>query len=287
MDHDVGDVLEGRYKLLDIIGTGGHGTVYRAEDLELGTQVAVKCMHADVAEDPAFKVRTKREARAMGALSGTSATRVFACNEAPDGTLYIVMELLQGKDLETTLRGIETGGGKLPLDRVSALFGPIVDTLEAAHARGIIHRDIKPANIFVLEGSAGGGVRLLDFGLVKVLQADPLTKEGSIPGSPWYIAPEVWRGKPQEVDHRIDIYSLGATLFRAIAGRVPIQGRTRVDILLASTRGPRPSLHALRSDLPAEVDAWVARALAIAPEARYQDVRTLWRDLSALLGPAR
>jgi serine/threonine-protein kinase len=196
------------------------------------------------------------------------------------------MELLQGKDLETTLRAIEAGGRTLPLDRVFALFGPIVDTLEAAHARGIIHRDLKPANLFVLEGSARGGVRLLDFGLVKVLKADPLTKEGSIPGSPSYIAPEVWRGKPQEVDHRIDVYSLGAMLFRTLAGRVPFVGQTRVDVLLASTRGPRPSLHALRSDLSAEVDAWVARALAIAPDARYQDVRTLWSDLSALLGRA-
>jgi serine/threonine-protein kinase len=279
----VGDVLEGRYKLLEEIGTGGHGTVYRAEDLDLGAQVAIKCMHPEVAADPAFRARVKREVRAMGALSGTSAAQVFAYNEAADGTLYIVMELLQGEDLETTLRGIEAAGGKMPVARALDLFAPIVDTLEAAHARGLIHRDIKPANIFVLAAQARGGVRLLDFGLVKVLQADPLTKEGSIPGSPSYIAPEVWRGKPQEVDHRIDVFSLGATLYRVLGGRVPFVGRTRVDVLVAATRGPRPSLYALRPDLPPEVDAWVERALAIRADARYPDVRSLWQPLHALL----
>ena len=182
MDLDVGDVLEGRYKLIEVIGAGGHGTVYRAEDLDLGSLVAVKCMHPEVAEDPAFKARMKREARAMGALSGTSASQVFALNETPDGTLYIVMELLQGKDLETVLRELGAAGERMPLERVAALLGPIVDTLEAAHARGIIHRDLKPANIFVLDGSARGGVRLLDFGLVKVLKADPSRRRARSPG---------------------------------------------------------------------------------------------------------
>lgn len=93
----------------------------------------------------------------------------------------------------------------------------------------------------------------------------------------------MWRGKPQEVDHRIDVFSLGATIFRVLAGRVPFEGRTRVDVLLAATRGPRPSLHAARPDLPREVDAWVERALAIAPEARHPGVRALWSELSPLL----
>jgi serine/threonine-protein kinase len=129
-------------------------------------------------------------------------------------------------------------------------------------------------------------VRLLDFGLVKVMNADPLTREGSIPGSPSYIAPEVWKGRPQEIDHRIDVYSLGAVLFRVLAGRVPFSGATRVDILLASARGPRPSLCAFRPDLPSEVDAWLARALAVQPEARFQDVRSLWAALEPLLDRA-
>jgi eukaryotic-like serine/threonine-protein kinase len=286
MEHDIDDVIDGRYKVLELIGEGGHGVVYRAEDLSLGSHVAIKCLRPDVASDPAFKVRMRREARAMGALSGTSATQVLAFSEAPDGTLYLVMEFLQGRDLETLLRGIEKQGAQLPLPRLKTLFRPIVTTLDAAHARGIIHRDLKPANIFVLDDEARGGVRLLDFGLVKVMNADPLTREGAIPGSPSYIAPEVWKGRPQEVDHRIDVYSLGAVLFRTLAGRLPFQGKTRVDILIASTRGPRPGLHALRPDLPREVDDWAAQALAIAPEDRFQDIQKLWGALEPLLDAA-
>ncbi|WP_437315300.1 serine/threonine-protein kinase [Sorangium sp. So ce385] len=335
MDHDIDDVIDGRYKLLEVVGQGGHGVVYRALDQETGTHVAVKYLRPEFSSDPALKARMRREASAMGALSGTSATQVFAFSEAPDGTLYIVMEFLKGSDLETTLRRLEARNQRLPLARLRELFRPIIDTLDAAHARGIVHRDLKPANIFVLDGDAsgppsspspgrkssaehaihggapagdpiraaagdgaGGGapadrgaatqgcVRLLDFGLVKVMQADPLTREGAIPGSPSYIAPEVWKGRPQEIDHRIDIYSLGAVLFRALAGRLPFAGASRVDILLAAARGPRPSLHAFRPDLPPEVDAWVARALAVIPEERFQDVRALWSALEPLLDRA-
>jgi eukaryotic-like serine/threonine-protein kinase len=289
MDHDIDDVIDGRYRLLEVIGEGGHGVVYRAEDMSLGSSVAIKCLHPAIASDPAFKVRMRREARAMGVLSGTSATRVFALSDAPDGMLYIVMEFLKGNDLERTLRSLEKQRQLLPFDKVRSLFRPIADTLAAAHARGIIHRDIKPANIFVLEdedNDARGVVRLLDFGLAKVMTDAPLTREGTIPGSPSYIAPEVWQGRPQEIDYRIDVYSLGAVLFRVVAGQVPFSGQTRVDILLAATRGPRPSLHALRPDLPPEVDAWVARALAVDPEARFQDVRSLWSGLEALLAQA-
>ncbi|WP_434043094.1 MULTISPECIES: serine/threonine-protein kinase [Sorangium] len=326
MAHDIDDVIDGRYKLLEVVGRGGHGSVFRALDQRTGAHVAVKCLHPEFASDPGLKARMRREAGAMGALAGTSATQVFAFSEAPDGTLYIVMEFLKGSDLETTLRRLEARNQRLPIDRLQELFRPILDTLDAAHARGIVHRDLKPANIFVLEGdapdpsssspappgadppqipadrarpagaparladagapsgaAARGGVRLLDFGLVKVMQADPLTREGAIPGSPSYIAPEVWKGRPQEIDHRIDIYSLGAVLFRVLAGRVPFTGASRVDILIAAARGPRPSLHAFRPDLPPEVDAWVARALAVTPEERFQDVRALWAALVPLL----
>ncbi|WP_437598000.1 serine/threonine-protein kinase [Sorangium sp. So ce590] len=329
MDHDIDDVIDGRYKLIEVVGQGGHGVVYRALDQQTGTHVAVKYLRPEFSSDPALKARMRREASAMGTLSGTSATQVFAFCEAPDGTLFIVMEFLRGSDLETTLRRLEAQDQRLPLARLQELFCPIIDTLDAAHARGIVHRDLKPANIFVLDSDASGppsssrqksnpnhinhalspagdpirpadhgagggspadpgaaargGVRLLDFGLVKVMQADPLTREGAIPGSPSYIAPEVWKGRPQEIDHRIDIYSLGAVLFRVLAGRVPFSGASRVDILLAAARGPRPSLYALRPDLPPEIDAWVARALAVVPEERFQDVRALWSALGPLL----
>ncbi|EYF06884.1 serine/threonine-protein kinase [Chondromyces apiculatus] len=285
---DIGDVVDDRYELLDEIGAGAHGTVFRARDLRGGdAEVALKCLHPELAANDALKARLTREARSMSALSGTSAAEVLAFGSTPKGTLYLALELLHGHDLEATLTALEARGERLPVDRLLALFAPIVTTLAAAHARGIIHRDLKPANIFVLdephENLGRGPVRLLDFGLAKDLAADPLTTKGAIAGSPAYIAPEVWMGKPHELDHRLDVYSLGAVIFRALAGRPPFQADTRIDLVIACMHGPRPSLRTHRPDLPEGVNAWVERALATSRDARFQDVGALWQALLDVL----
>ena len=184
MTYATGDVIDGRYRLVEIIGSGRFGVVFKAEDTNTGAAVAVKCLNPDQTIEPIFRTRMEREARAMGALSGTSATQIFAFSKTADGTLYIVMELLEGEELEHHLRAIEEGGGRLSVDRLIELLGPIASTLELAHARGIIHRDIKPANIFVLASKTRGAVRLLDFGLAKDLSASALTKDGTVLGSP-------------------------------------------------------------------------------------------------------
>ncbi|AKT36962.1 serine/threonine-protein kinase [Chondromyces crocatus] len=283
---DVGDVVDERYELLDELGAGAHGTVFRARDLTAhGAEVAIKCLHPELAANEGLKARLTREARAMSALAGTSAAEVRAFGSTPQGTLYLVLELLHGRDLEATLRALDTEGRRLTQERLITLFEPIVKTLETAHARGIIHRDLKPANIFVLEDPDQGVVRLLDFGLAKDLAADPLTTKGAIAGSPAYIAPEVWMGRPHELDHRLDVYSLGAVIFRALAGQPPFQAETRIDLIVACMHGPRPSLKARRPDLPAAIDAWVARALATSREARFPDVTSLWAALLDVLRP--
>ncbi len=285
MSYEVDHVIDGRYKVLGTLGQGGHGVVYRCEDLQLGAPVAIKCLHAEVASEPGFKTRMLREARAMGTLSGTSAVQIFAFNKADDGTMYIVMELLRGRDLERYLRELEAHGAKLAPSKLVELIGPVADTLEQAHAQGIIHRDLKPANIFVLDTFARGGVRLLDFGLAKDMKAEPLTQEGMIAGSPSYIAPEVWRGKPQEIDHRIDVYSLGAVIFRALAGQPPFDAKQTIDkLLIQVTRGQRPSLRALRPDLPVALDAWAHKALAIQRDDRFPSIASLWTTFRAVVG---
>jgi serine/threonine-protein kinase len=277
-------VLDDRYELQDVIGRGGHGVVYRALDRDSGTDVAIKFLHDSISVDPQYNIRMLREAQVMAALSGTSAIRVYGLNTTPDGALYLVMEFLAGRNFDTYLADLEDSGRRLSVYRLFELLDPIVDTLEAAHVRGIVHRDLKPGNIFVLED---GGARLLDFGLAKVMAAAPLTNSGMVAGSPSYIAPEVWKGNPRALDHRIDIYSLGAVVFRALSGSVPFGGNDMLEKLALVTTAERPSLHALRPDLPPDVDTWVAEVLAIDPDLRFRQIRGMWNALRAILGIPR
>jgi serine/threonine-protein kinase len=221
----------------------------------------------------------------MAALAGTSAIRVHTLRSTREGALYLVMELLHGHDFEERLHAVERGGRRLSVAEMFRILDPVVDTLEAAHERGIVHRDLKPANIFLVDEPEGSGVRLLDFGLVKVLSAAPLTQDGMVAGSPSYIAPEVWAGNPRVLDHRIDVYSLGAIVFRALSGRVPFDAPGLLEKFRLATAAERPSLRALRAELPADVDAWVAHALAIKPDERFQNVRASWNALRAAIGP--
>jgi serine/threonine protein kinase len=146
-----------------------------------------------------------------------------------------------------------------------------------------VHRDLKPGNIFVLGRGGPGGVRLLDFGLSSSEASTPITRDGIVIGSPSYIAPEVWAGNPRALDHRADVYSLGAILFRALGGQVPFPVEGLHEKLVAATTAERPSLHALRPDLPQMVDEWVRRALEIDPGRRFSSVRETWDALRRAL----
>jgi len=278
-----GRVVDGRYQLLRPIGQGSHGIVYRAHDHQLKMDVALKLLK-DIAAEAEYYVRMVREARAMAALAGTSVVQIYGWGADMDGSFYIAMEILDGMNLEEYLVRLEARGARMPAEDVFRLLDPIVATLEAAHDRGIVHRDLKPSNIFLLESHAGGGVRLLDFGLVKIMGARPLTRQGFVAGSPNYIAPEAWRGNPTQLDHRIDVYSFGAILFRVLGGRVPFHFADLFQLLQNVTQGPRPSLRALRPDLPEDIDAWVDMSLAIDPEFRFARVRAMWTALCNILG---
>ena len=245
-------LIDNRYQLVAIIGKGGHGIVYRACRPRDRRRSRHQVSPRRVAIDPQYNIRMLREAQVMAALAGTSAIRVYGLRTTTEGALYLVMELLVGEDLDDYLPELETGRpaalGVSPFE----LLDPIVDTLEAAHVRGIVHRDLKPGNIFVLDS---GGVRLLDFGLAKVMAASPLTNDGMIAGSPSYIAPEVWRGNPRVLDHRIDVYSMGAITYRALAGKIPFAGTSIIEKFQMATAGERPSLYNERPDLPPEIDS--------------------------------
>ncbi|HEY2734635.1 MAG TPA: serine/threonine-protein kinase, partial [Polyangiales bacterium] len=237
MAYASGEVINNRYRILEKLGAGAHGVVYRARDLETRDEVALKFLGEGKALDPEYSRRIEREAIAMARLRGTHAVYVHALNLAQDGMLYLVMELLVGKDLEAFLRDAERVGGKLKKPKLLELLRPVVDTLEAAHKQGIVHRDLKPSNVFVVDQAKGGGVRLLDFGLAKMLDASTLTADGMIAGTPNYIAPETWQGKPRELDQRVDVYALGVLVFRALAGRTPAPDSNMLDICAWAMNG--------------------------------------------------
>jgi serine/threonine-protein kinase len=278
-----GELLDGRYRLGDVIGRGGHGVVYEAHDEVSRTDVAIKFLHPEFAGDPEFNVRMLREAQVASKLAGTAAIQIHALRADRGGALFIVMERLEGHDLSDYLAMWEDRGEFFPVAEVPKIFEPIVHTLAAAHRMGVAHRDLKPGNIYVMAAHRGGAVRLLDFGLAKVMSANPLTRNGMVAGSPSFIAPEVWKGDPSKLDHRIDCYSLGALVFRVLAGQAPFSGNL-VELMQASLGAPRPSLHAIRPEFPKEVDPWVQTALAIAPDQRFQSVTDLWRSLKGIMG---
>jgi serine/threonine-protein kinase len=230
-----------------------------------------------VADDPVYAARLAREQEALVALAGTSAVAVYDLCEAPNGSLCLVMELLEGTDLEKHFSDLEEKNERLPFARLNTIFAPIVETLERAHDAGIIHRDLKPGNIFLLHDNQG--VRLFDFGLSRSRKAIRLTQAGTVMGSPSYIAPEVWKGDSDALDGRVDVYSLGVILFRALSGRLPFEGKTLKESFELASRAERPSLLALRPDLSPRVDAWVSLALAIDRDRRYQTARGLWTGL--------
>lgn len=277
----IGELLDARYRIEAIIGSGGQGVVYRASDITDGEPVAIKVLRDEIAADPDWRERMFREARAMASLLGTAAVRVLDQGWTADHAHFLVMELLDGSDFETALQAIERQGQRAEPDQILEILQPIVDTLEQAHAHGIVHRDIKPANIFLLKT---GGVRLLDFGFAKFTRLPGVTVAGFIAGSPSYISPEMWLRGGDKIDQRVDVYSLAAVVFRALAGTPPFAGEALGAIYKAATTAPRPKLTQFRPELPPNVDSWVEQGLAVDPETRFGSVRALLNALSWALG---
>ena len=269
----VGQLVAQRYELLAVVGRGGQGTVYRARDRWSAREVALKVLGSKAAREPHVVERLMREQQAMIVLKGTSAVELFDVCRGNEGELCLVMELLSGVDLDEHLYSLEQRRERMALPEVARLFEPIVNTLETAHAAGILHRDLKPANIFLVQG---GGVRLLDFGLARLKKSAPLTAAGTVMGSPSFMAPEAWTGVSDLLDPRADVYSLGVILFRVLAGELPFSAASMHEKFVSTTTGARPSLLRYRPDLPRHADEWVARALAIDREQRFASVRALW-----------
>jgi serine/threonine protein kinase len=275
-----GQILGERFQLVSLLGRGGQSAVYQARDLKDGDDVAIKVLVQSADQDS--QERMFREAFAMSQLLGTAAVRILAQSRTDDGMMALVMELLHGRDLGAELAQHKERGEVFPLQRIEETFAPIVSTLESAHAQGLVHRDLKPENIFLVAPEKGGGVRLLDFGFVKMTRSRAITGADNLAGSPSYISPEAWLHGSSAVGPATDIYSLAVVLFQVLSGTVPFRGQT-FEIMRDVTTAPRPSLHALRPDLPSDIDDWTQQALAISPAHRFTKITAMWRALLSSL----
>ena len=276
-----GEVIAERYELIKLIGDGGQAQVYEGVDLRDGDPIAIKILAKEVADSPEWRERMFREAQAMATLAGTAAVRIYHQGYTNDGALCLIMELLKGDTFDDYLSKREDQGERLPVPELIRLMDPVVDTLEKAHAIGILHRDVKPGNIFVQED---GSVRLLDFGLAKFMRMRGITQLGFIAGSPSYIAPEGWRGTPEALDQRIDVYSLGAVIYRALAGEPPFSAKDMRQLIRLVTTAERPSLHKVRYELDPIIDDWVKESLAIDPANRFFKVSAMWNAFKSIVG---
>jgi len=272
----------GQYEILGLVGKGGMGTVYEARDSKLGRRIALKVLPMEVAGDSDRLLRFEREARAVAALNHPNIVTLHTVEHADD-LHFLTMELVGGGALTDV---IPPGG--FTLERFLDLAIPLADGMIYAHDRDIVHRDLKPGNV-VLDDQ--GRPKILDFSLAKFLGGpdrdaaiagaeDAVTAEGFVFGTVSYMSPEQLQGK--EVDHRADIYSLGAVLFEMATGRRPFTGESLADIASSVLRDPAPSLGELRDDLPATLNRIVRRCLEKDPQRRYQSALELRDDLTTL-----
>jgi eukaryotic-like serine/threonine-protein kinase len=263
-----GDVVAGRYEIRDRLGRGGMGAVYRAHDVVLGEDIALKLLRPDVGQSAELSWRFRSEIKVARSITHPNVCRIHDYGEA-EGRQFISMELVDGVDLRRWMRE----RGPLPREEAYEIALQLARGLEAVHEMGVVHRDLKPQNAM---RDSKGRIRLMDFGIAKRVQSDATTAgtaEGSILGTPEYMSPEQARG--QETDFRSDIYSLGILIFELFAGRAPFVGQTPVATLLQHVEAEPPFNEPVATPIPASLRPVLAQALAKDPAQRQQTVTGL------------
>lgn len=268
----MGSVLGGKYRILRKIGSGGIGAVYAAEHMALGSQVAIKVLRGAAALDAAEIARLRREAQVQVSIEHPNVVRTNDLDQMPDGSIYVVMELLRGRSLADVLRA----RGPLAPGYALDVFTQVCRGLYSAHRLGVVHRDLKPGNIFIQDD---GMVKVLDFGMSKLSSAEALTEEGYTLGTPEYMSPEQCIGAP--VEPRSDLYALGVVMYEAMTGDIPIQGRTRRELLELHQRAIPQPMRERYPDLPVpvELDDAVMRCLRKRAAERPANAREMERML--------
>ena len=274
----VGTLLDARYRIDAVVGSGGMSTVYRAFDTVLERPVAIKLMHRDIARDSDQLERFRREARAVAQLNHPHIVQIIDAGEEgdPGGQVlpYIVFEYVEGETLKARIRRL----GRLPVPEAVAYAIEIARALDAAHARHIVHRDVKPQNVLIdVEGSA----KVTDFGIARTLDEDGLTSDGRVLGTTDYVSPEQALGHP--VGPQSDIYSLGVVLFEMLTGDVPFHGENQVTVAMKHVREDLPDVQIRRPEVSAALAAVLERATTKDLGRRTPDAASLIADLEDAL----
>jgi serine/threonine-protein kinase len=277
----LGALLGGRYRVNRLVAEGGMGAIYEAENTAIGKRVAVKVLHAHYARDQEIVARFRREAFAATAIGHEHIIDVLDLGLADDGSVYMVLELLEGRDLAAEIRA----KGPLRIAHVVHIASQVCEALAAVHAKDIVHRDLKPENVFLVErGGDKSFVKVLDFGISKVKAAlgtpeDAATRTGTALGTPYYMAPEQARGA-KDVDHRVDLYALGVMMFRALTGQHPFDDASFPMLVLKICTEPPPPVRRYRGDVPEALEALILKLLAKDREQRFADARAVHAALA-------
>jgi serine/threonine-protein kinase len=280
------EILNGQFQILQKIGSGGMGSVYRALQRDMNRMVGIKILHPKLANRTDLVARFRREARAMSQLTHPNTVKVFLYGELEDGPLYIVMEFLEGKNLNQTVRS----DGPFAIERALPILIQASGALDEAHRAGIIHRDLKPENIFLVQsGTLRDFPKVLDFGLAKVgeRQMRPgsliLTQEGMVFGTPEFMSPEQAQGKP--LTPASDIYSLATILYEMLTGKLPFDARSPMEFIQLQVMAQPIALHqrAPGKTFPAELQQIIDRALAKRSDQRFPSAAEFAAAMQAVL----
>ncbi|MGZ8818439.1 MAG: serine/threonine-protein kinase, partial [Mycobacterium sp.] len=266
----------GRYKLVELLGRGGMGDVWRAYDTVTDRVVAVKVLPAHLADDQTFQERFRREARAAAGLNNPHVVPIHDFGEI-DGRLFVDMRLIEGEDLGTLLRS-----GPLPPQRAIKIIEQIALALFAAHRIGLVHRDVKPSNILVTEDDFA---YLIDFGIARVAGEAGLTDTGAAVGTWAYMAPE--RFSTGAADARADVYALTCVLYEALTGESPFPAKTLEQIATAHMLQPPPKPSTVRPQIPQAMDQVITTGMAKEPDQRYASTKDLATAARAAVGAER
>src|SRR5216683_595936 len=288
-----GKVLDGQYQIEALLGKGGMGAVYRARHILLGDRVAIKVLPPEMRSNTEWLRRFQREGQAARRFRHSNAVTVYDLRTSADGTIYLVMEYVEGNTLDAEMR---KRGKFSPADAV-AVLDPIMGVLNAAHAMGVVHRDLKPENIMIGRASTGGEsvVKLLDLGIAKLREVagaektgnTNLTIAGQMLGTPYYMSPEQWGELPadgnSEIDGRADIYSLGIVFYELVAGRRPFSGLTLLELRREHVSVVPKSLRDLDASVPEGFSSAIARAMAKDRSQRQASADELEQQLRSAL----